>query len=1145
MILFRAPRRGTPGLRERSSNSGLSSIRFGSDEWLYGKERRGAKRGAREGGEEVAEGRLHVVTQVGDAFEREYPRVRVIANYGRHLLVDLPAATAERIAASRDLCFRVEPVRGDVEVFRVAKPETATRRAGTAQAFVDAVTKSELEATVKALAAFNTRHSTSTTFVKAVELAEQRLRAAGYTPARANVKVGSKNSLNVIAEKRGGAANAKVLIVAAHLDSVNLAGSSAKAPGADDNASGAAGVLEIARALSTSTTDHDVRFILFGGEEQGLFGSKQYVASLSPAERQRIAAVVNMDMIGTRNGTTRGVLIEGADVSQAVIDALSAAAATYTTLEVTTSLNPFNSDHVPFIDAGIPAVLTIEAGDSSNSNIHGPNDTIDKIDSDLLTAIVRMNTGFIAERAVARKEEPMPDTTIAVAATGKLSGRYDFNGGVPVLSGRGFVDRGGNRRAGLSDPSHALDAPIFLNARNTGTRLTLHIDVDGPDPLNVVSGSVADGDTERHFIGRATQTITPAGVRIAVQDFSFKWPNTTRSVTKAEIEVTESSLTGIVATAKFTGGSQSFGPFSAKKVSSWFREVEVDVDREVGCAEVEPVSTHIHPDRPTDIAVEDLTLESAFAKAGIRITRATDSAVEVPEAAGDHKWTDQELHDSMVLHWQAFANRPQWKMWVFLGNRHDDDNTGGVMFDGDIDEPGGVDRQGTALFTRCPLFHSAEGDYITANPPFDEAIKRELFFNLIHETGHAFNLAHSFQKTLSMGSTWNAPSWAPVESNRQALSWLNYPDQATPNGNGSFNASWFYKRFRFRFDDDELLFLRHAPAADVQMGAQAWFDHHGRVARETVDSRLRLQIRHRKQIAELGEPILCELKLENTSGQPVTINRNLDPSEGYVQIAVTSPSGRRRPYIPVAQARRSVGTIELQPGKSIYEAVDLTMGIYGFPFKEPGPYRIEASYTNLDGSTAAAIAQIYVRPAASYDAVPIVHDLFRADVGRVLICAGTEVLDEVNDRLMSAERKLADAIGPNNPMAVHLRTTRYQPLARQTAIIDPDGKARRTSYDPDRFCGEMVGTLVGDVQRAADTMGHIWFRDVVDQYTAAAIATNKYDRAYQAQNVMYAMFKERGVVGDVLATIAARTEELKKMATKSVPARRQMLHARP
>ena len=104
----------------------------------------------------------------------------------------------------------------------------------------------------------------------------------------------------------------------------------------------------------------DLRLILFGGEEQGLHGSISHVAGLPAAERARIAR-------GRQHGHDRlpehaqaTVLLEGNALSQAVIDGLAAAAATYTDLAVQTSLDPFGSDHVPFIDAGIPAVLTIE-----------------------------------------------------------------------------------------------------------------------------------------------------------------------------------------------------------------------------------------------------------------------------------------------------------------------------------------------------------------------------------------------------------------------------------------------------------------------------------------------------------------------------------------------------------------------------------------------------------------------------------------------------------------------------------------------------------------------------------------------------------------------------------------------------------------
>jgi Zn-dependent M28 family amino/carboxypeptidase len=117
-----------------------------------------------------------------------------------------------------------------------------------------------------------------------------------------------------------------------------------------------------------------------------------------------------MDMIATKNTTNRSVLLEGAPLPQPLIDELAAAAGTYTTLTVQTSLHPFNSDHVPFIDTSIPTVLTIEGTDDANHNIHTADDTLDHIGYDLALQIVRMNVAIIAsaldEASPCRRSHP-------------------------------------------------------------------------------------------------------------------------------------------------------------------------------------------------------------------------------------------------------------------------------------------------------------------------------------------------------------------------------------------------------------------------------------------------------------------------------------------------------------------------------------------------------------------------------------------------------------------------------------------------------------------------------------------------------------------------------------------------------------------
>jgi hypothetical protein len=344
--------------------------------------------------------RLYLVVQNGRLFQRENPDVPVMVDRGRFLMVELDPNQARQLMGAQATCYGLRPFTESQVVFRTRQPAVG-RAAPDAciQSLVDRVTRSSLEADLTHLVSHPTRLSTSSHFAEAATWAREQLEAMSYLTQLQSIVVHGNASMNVIADKPGsGTDTRRLVLVVAHLDSINQRdGPGASAPGADDNGSGSVGLLQMARVLQDHPNLHDLRFVLFGGEEQGLFGSTQYVAGLPDSERSRIQAVINMDMIGSLNSPTASVLLEGAPLSQAVIDGLSEAAATYTPLVVETSLHPFASDHVPFIAAGIPAVLTIEGADNANSHIHSAEDTIDRINYDLAVEILRMNVAFVGQ----------------------------------------------------------------------------------------------------------------------------------------------------------------------------------------------------------------------------------------------------------------------------------------------------------------------------------------------------------------------------------------------------------------------------------------------------------------------------------------------------------------------------------------------------------------------------------------------------------------------------------------------------------------------------------------------------------------------------------------------------------------------------
>ncbi len=174
----------------------------------------------------------------------------------------------------------------------------------------------------------------------------------------------------------------EVLVIGAHYDHVGYrknssAGEDSVYNGADDNASGTAGLMAVARAFAAAARAHkrSVLFIAFAGEEKGLFGSSHYVAEpLLPLEKT--VAMLNLDMIGRNHIDSLSVTGARSSVELATM-LKSANKATGFILQ--TSNDKYlrgGSDHAPFVRKGIP-VLFYFAGE--HADYHKVSDEVAKI----------------------------------------------------------------------------------------------------------------------------------------------------------------------------------------------------------------------------------------------------------------------------------------------------------------------------------------------------------------------------------------------------------------------------------------------------------------------------------------------------------------------------------------------------------------------------------------------------------------------------------------------------------------------------------------------------------------------------------------------------------------------------------------------
>jgi alkaline phosphatase isozyme conversion protein len=179
--------------------------------------------------------------------------------------------------------------------------------------------------------------------------------ALGYSPENQpfTAEAGNKSitSSNVVTVKKGD--SAQEIIVGAHYDS------SEAGPGADNNASGVAVMLEVAKLIQNMPTPYTIRFIAFGAEESGLLGSYAYLNQMSQEEFENIIAMVDLDSLVA--GDIAYVFSDEGQLSSVRGWALESAIGNGFDLQTKPNADltdaatgKGSSDYAPFKDAGIP-----------------------------------------------------------------------------------------------------------------------------------------------------------------------------------------------------------------------------------------------------------------------------------------------------------------------------------------------------------------------------------------------------------------------------------------------------------------------------------------------------------------------------------------------------------------------------------------------------------------------------------------------------------------------------------------------------------------------------------------------------------------------------------------------------------------------
>ena len=209
---------------------------------------------------------------------------------------------------------------------------------------------------------------------------------------------------NIIVTKKSSTDTTKNLIISAHYDSAD------DSVGANDNGSGVAAVLELARILKDTAIPYNIKFILFSGEEKYMLGSRWYVGNLTEDERKQIIGVINIDTIAEKSDLGYMAMIEGnkrpddieyddeglkkmAELNKnSMSDLFISSDRFYLTMAS-------NSDHYPFALVDIPAVSIVQDW-QEGLDVNDSSDVKENMDMQRIVEVIEKVTEVLPEMSL-------------------------------------------------------------------------------------------------------------------------------------------------------------------------------------------------------------------------------------------------------------------------------------------------------------------------------------------------------------------------------------------------------------------------------------------------------------------------------------------------------------------------------------------------------------------------------------------------------------------------------------------------------------------------------------------------------------------------------------------------------------------------
>ena len=320
------------------------------------------------------------------------------------------------------------------------------------------------------LSSVNNRHISSAKHTLAADYLASKLTALGYTVTFEPFTQNGYACRNVVATKLGTVTPGEYVVIGGHYDSISQ-NTATSAPGAEDNGSGTALVMELARISATRDFERSIQFVLFDAEEQGLIGSQRFVNTAVSQGRNIVCAVLH-DMVAYYS-TNYAMRIEGETPWEWLMTIMAGNVDGFTDIGKQKDYYSWGSDHVPFQDAGIAAFLSIDYDYEAYPGYHRTTDTWSAITScaPIATQICRADAATLADVAgllpdyvAGVGEAPAVARPALAAAPNPFNPRVEITLSLPaaVAGGRlAIYDVAGRQVRELASGALAAGAQVF------------------------------------------------------------------------------------------------------------------------------------------------------------------------------------------------------------------------------------------------------------------------------------------------------------------------------------------------------------------------------------------------------------------------------------------------------------------------------------------------------------------------------------------------------------------------------------------------------------------------------------------------------------------------------------------------------------